>query len=154
MSLHNPNKNISGFTLVELITIMVILGVLAVVALPKFVDTGSFKARGFFDEFINAVRYAQKVAIGSHCEVQVLIAAGSYSLNQPVKANCGASPGSFPVAVNNPSGALSGSTPGGVSISGSTFTFDASGAPSIAQTITVGSRSFEIHPNTGYVEKL
>ncbi|MCP3675678.1 MAG: prepilin-type N-terminal cleavage/methylation domain-containing protein [Gammaproteobacteria bacterium] len=147
-------KTCSGFTLVELITTMIIVGVLATVGLPKFFDSQSFRERGFFDELIHSIRYAQKVAIGSHCEVQVLISTTTFALKQPSQANCGASPTSFPITVSAPYGSVAGTTPNGISISGNTFLFDASGSPSVAQTITVNSRSFKIHNNTGYVEKL
>lgn len=154
MFLPDSVNNSSGFTLVELITTLVIISVLAAVTYPKFFHSRSFSERGFFEQFINTVRYAQKVAIGSHCDVQVSISTSSYSLNQPIQAECGASPVSFPIAVRSPSGKLSGNVPDSVSISGSSFTFDASGAPSSTQTITVGSLSFKIHNTTGYVEKL
>lgn len=51
-----------GFTLVELVTIMVLLGILAVVALPKLNSATSFRAVEFRDQVIAALRYSQKTA--------------------------------------------------------------------------------------------
>ncbi|MCK5666150.1 MAG: type II secretion system protein [Thiotrichaceae bacterium] len=157
MSLNNYIKKSSAFTLVELVTTLMILGILFAVALPKFFDAQVYDALGFFDEFMNSVRYAQKAAIASHCDVKVIISSSSYSLYQEV--TCGS--GSFSTIVSGPSGDLSAAAPGGVSISGSTFYFDSAGAPVDAsggaygdQTITSGSYSFKVHNNTGTVEKL
>ena len=44
--------------------VIVIIGVLAVVALPRFFDRSVFDERGFFDEALSAVRYAPEVR---HC---------------------------------------------------------------------------------------
>lgn len=51
-----------GFTMVELITIMIILGILAVVAIPRMDSATSFRSVEFRDRVIAALRYAQKTA--------------------------------------------------------------------------------------------
>ena len=57
------NYAVHGFTLVELVTIIVILGILAVAAAPRFFDRNVFDNRGFYDEVISTLRHAQKMAI-------------------------------------------------------------------------------------------
>ena len=40
----------AGFTLIELITVLILVGILAVTALPRMFDRNTFESRGFFDE--------------------------------------------------------------------------------------------------------
>ena len=50
---------------------MVILAVLAVMALPRFANQTTFKTRGFYDEMMSLLHYAQKAAIAQHRTVCV-----------------------------------------------------------------------------------
>jgi MSHA pilin protein MshC len=61
----------SGFTLVELIGILIIIGVLAVVAVPRLFDRPAFDARAFSDQTQAMLRYAQKLAIARNNRVHV-----------------------------------------------------------------------------------
>jgi len=54
-------KRSAGFTMVELVMIIVILGILAVVAIPRM-DTSGYRAFEFHDKVVSALRYAQKTA--------------------------------------------------------------------------------------------
>ena len=65
-----------GFTLMELIMVMVILGVLAVFAAPRIFNSDDFYARGFHDETLGLLRYAQKTAVAQRRMVCVTFAAG------------------------------------------------------------------------------
>ena len=51
-----------GFTMVELITIIILLGILAAVAIPRMDGATSFRSVEFRDKAIAALRYAQKTA--------------------------------------------------------------------------------------------
>ena len=93
----------SGFTLVELIMTIVLLGILSVVAISSF-NRGDFEEQGFFDELIQVVRYAQKYAVTSNCEVQVALTANSYALSLPNQGDCRNSPASYPNPVPGPDG--------------------------------------------------
>ena len=66
-----------GFTLIELIMVIVMLGVLAVFAAPRILNTGDFYARGFHDETLGYLRYAQKTAIAQRRTVCVAFGSGA-----------------------------------------------------------------------------
>ena len=118
------------------------------------INTGSaFVERGFFDDTLSAIRYAQKLAVTSGCAVQVSIA-GGYTLNQRA-TSC--TTGGFSQAVINPAGdqpGYSNSAPSGISVSSSagSFTFDALGVASADVTIGIGaSRQIIVVAATGFV---
>ncbi|MEA3543875.1 MAG: prepilin-type N-terminal cleavage/methylation domain-containing protein [Thermodesulfobacteriota bacterium] len=71
-------KQQQGFTLVELVVIIVLLGIMAAVAMPKFFSMSTYQVRAAYDEVAGAVRYAQKLAVASGCEVRVQIDTTEY----------------------------------------------------------------------------
>ena len=82
------NSHIShGFTLVELVLTIVLLGIISFVALPKFFNQATFDERFFYDDLVAATRYASKLAIGSGCAVRLSISASGYALAQDSNCN-------------------------------------------------------------------
>lgn len=138
-----------GFTLVELIAVLMIVGIVAAVAIPRFFDRNLFDSRSFYDQVIATLRYAQKAAIAEHGFVCVGYAANGITLTYGATAACGSnltSPtGQTPYAITAPNGVTLGG--------GSAFSFDALGRPSAAQSITVSgyAAAITVEAETGYV---
>lgn len=145
----------SGFTMVELIMTMVIIGIIAAIAAPRFFDNDVFQSRGFADQVQASLRYAQKVAIAQHRFVCAAFASGSITLTINTTASCPggslASPtGDASYVINAPSGITFSSTP-------TDFYFDALGKPSFAssQSISIvgATNPITIEVETGYVHQ-
>ena len=152
----------AGFTLVELIVTMVLLGIIAAVAIPRFFDQQAFRERGFYDEAVSAARYAQKFAVASGCDVQFSVAGGVYVLNQRNRSappNCANPLDLFTVPVAHPAtraASFTGTTPTGIAFTMTTATvvFNALGQTTdgLSRTVTVGAKSFQIIGATGFVQ--
>lgn len=148
-----------GFTLIELVLTLVIIGVIAAVAIPRFFTTSAFDQRGFSDEVINAIRYAQQYAVSSHCGVRVQITPNSYTLYRAVTAaTCtSTNTGAYFVMLVNPARkpeSFTATAPKGISLSAHDFIFTSQGTISATQTITVGSAQIRVEAATGFIHLL
>lgn len=154
-----PPRRDAGFSLIELVMLLVIMGVLAVVASPLF-EYRAFEQRGFYDEVSWAARYARTLAVTSGCEVQLSVSSNTYVLNQRA-TDC--TTGAFTRGVIHPGsgGAMSAVAPAEVTLSmaNNPVVFKALGNTADLQdrTVTVGltagSRSFTIIGATGFVRE-
>ena len=156
-------RDASGFSLVELVTIMIVVGILAAFAIPRLVDRTGFVSRGFFDEAQAAVRYAQKIAIAQRRTIfvaitgtQIRVCYDAACASTVLDPSTGAALSIPQLPTGAPAGSFSGVTLSPVT----TFSFSGSGSPSFGAQLAVNvnstgvgdiNRTFFVEPITGYV---
>lgn len=150
-------KQERGFSLIELVAVVVLLAILGVVALGRIAGMEGYQSLGFFNETVNALRYGRKLAETTGCRVQARITASGWSLWQGDSCNSA----SYGLAVTDPASrgqAYARSAPTGVSIGpAATLVFtpqstvEGMGAD---QTFTIDGRSFILHRHSGLVDAL
>ncbi|MED5596054.1 pilus assembly FimT family protein [Janthinobacterium sp. P210006] len=69
-----------GFTLIELVAVLVLAGLLGTFAVNRFFQRDTFDARSFADQVTNIVRYGQKLAVAQNRAVFVRINNNSVAL--------------------------------------------------------------------------
>jgi|SRR3970282_1691783 MSHA pilin protein MshC len=147
-----------GFTLVELVVVIVIVGVLAAVAMPRFFDNRVFQARGYYEDLAAGLKFAQKLAVASGCAVRVAIDGAGYTARQQqVNAGrCDPLDASWSTPVVLADGELlAASTPTDVVVAPAvTIVFGPLGSTDLGadQTITVDTFALTVHAESGYVD--
>ncbi len=152
----------SGFTIIELVMVMVLAGILAVAIIPRFAKKSAFDERGFFDQSIDMVRYAQKVAIAQRRDVFVNVSTNTICLTYVADANCTSATAANQVI--SPADQLwfkrdatTAKQAGGAFVApvSFSFSFSALGRPSAATVISVTStaptQTITVEAETGYV---
>jgi prepilin-type N-terminal cleavage/methylation domain-containing protein len=144
-----------GFTLIELVVVLLLISILAAFMLPKL-DLDAFRESGFVQQAMATIRYGQKQAIGSGCQVNVSITATGCTLQWsglPAGLGClGAG-----TNLTNPATGLNNfcnnSTPESSADLPTTIRFDNIGRPTATLgdlSLNLGSRTITIEPETGF----
>ena len=149
--------NTKGFSLIELVAVIVLVSILAVAATGRIGSFSGFESRGFFDDTVAAMRYAQKLAISTGCNVQFTITAASYALAQ--RDDCDT--GDYTRNVLNPvdrTNHYTATAPTGITISPiGTYTFSPQSpvAGTVSDiTFTIAGFQFILYQQTGLVNVL
>ncbi len=154
-----------GFTLVELVVTLVILGILASVGAARFFSTSAFDQQSATQEALAALRYARSVAVSSQCPVQARFQGSSprialfYRSDTATPAACGsATPAQYLAPVLKPgtgsayqSGA--GDPVSKVAVANINVVFSAAGTATLSggSTVQIGSRTIQVDTMTGLV---
>jgi MSHA pilin protein MshC len=144
-----------GYTLIELVTVISLVAILAAIAGPRFFNNQTFRERGYADELAGAIRYSQKVAIASGCSVLFSATASGYQASQQAASgnHCDTTASSWPVPVVSADGQpVQGTVPGGIATTAFTLTFGSDGllASGGGVSIAVGSRQLVVSAVSGY----
>ncbi len=126
-----------GFTLIELIIVIVIIGILAILVIPRIISTTTISARESAEMVAADIRKTQELAMADTASHSITFTSGSgsYTIDQGT-ANA--------QAISLPSGVTINTTV--------TITFDTKGVPNAAATINVGgATTVTVIQNTGRV---
>ncbi|TXG87630.1 MAG: prepilin-type N-terminal cleavage/methylation domain-containing protein [Rhodocyclaceae bacterium] len=148
----------AGFTLTELIVTIVVAGILAAVIVPRFDGRHGFEERGFRDETVSALRYAQKAAIALRRPVCAAFAANQLSFTvgaayDPAPANCAGGgallgPNGVAYVLNAPAGTSYTAFPAAI-------VFNSLGGVAATGNVSVsglpGTLAITVEQETGYV---
>jgi MSHA pilin protein MshC len=146
-----------GFTLVELVVVMLVMAIVATVGMGRFAARESFAVQGVADQLVSALRLAQSTAVAQRATVYVALGSSPASLTVCADVGCTqplSPPGASSTWLENAQGLeLSAVT---------TFQFTASGAPSLGTAFetqvrtadgSVVSRAIRVEPVSGHVHQ-
>jgi len=147
-----------GFTLLELLVVLLIGGILSFYAMGQIANVGEVNAQGFADQLASELRFAQKAAVAQRRSVYVNVTAASNHLYACLDA---AVPCLHPLA--QPSGGVLDVTgPASVVLTSTVtqFSFNSFGSPStnaairLVATASSGQRyTVTVQADTGYVQR-
>lgn len=156
-----------GFTLIELVMVLVLVGVLAVFAAPRLLATSDINARGFHDETLAYLRYAHKSAIAQRRTVCVAFTGSSLVLTVAAatpattcSVNLVGPKGESPATITAKGGVVYSGTPVSFNFNGLGQPIDNAGTGAVlvatdlpAIQVTGASNSITVEAGTGYAHE-
>lgn len=143
--LKGTRKAQDGFTIIEIIFVMIVIGILSVIAVSRVISTQSYSAITETDILKTHLRYAQLRALSDDKTWGMSFNGNSYTLLRD---------GSIaPYNLPNEDSSTH-HLPSGITVSGSTITFDEWGSPGISDisiAISPGGGRVTITKNTGFI---
>lgn len=153
MSKIRLNIQAKGFTLIELIVTIIILGILAAYALPN-INLANFRSQGFVQQATATIRFGQKLAITTGCNVEVEIDEIDNEICELKWNGCAGNANINNPATGRENFCFDSTSVGAVPVVN--FSFSNIGAPiGGLQIINFGGgRTVRVEANTGFVNEL
>ena len=150
----------SGFTIIELISVVVILGIITAAAIPLMSSKSTYDERFFYDDLLQAFRFSQTLAVASGCSVQVTMSGTAFTLVQDSACNTASPtfdktvyyPGSNDTYQNNdlPVSASYSASVNPLIFNSTGQALNSSAAVISQASITVGTRTILVDGETGF----
>lgn len=130
---------IKGFTLIELITVMMLIGIIAVTISMNIPSSSTYSLSSITEQLRRDIRYTQTLAMSLNTNYSLILSTSSYTISPAP-----------------PEGAYTVAMPSGITLSAVTITFNSMGAPGSAASVTitaagVGSDTLTVSAETGFV---
>lgn len=152
----SDRRTCGGFTMVELVLVIVIAGIIAAVAVPRMIDRSAFQTRGSASDIRTALRYAQRLAMAKNREVCVTTTATDLTLMFNPSLVSGAACSQSVIRPDGSSPSYIVTPPAGITLTpGISFRFDAQGRPNPNAVVNMtvgGTVPVTVAHETGYVQ--
>ncbi len=137
-----------GFTLVELIIVIVLLSVISIYAAPRLFKSADFTATGFHDETLSFLRFARQTAVAQRRTVCVAFTPNSLTLSIASTSNIAICDTSLRGPKGETPATLTAIASSSFSSQPTDFNFDALGRPLSKSGGTATTQSIQIHGAT------
>ena len=134
-----------GFSLTELVLVLVIAGILAAIAIPQF-NQPEVNASWYYEQVRAGLRYAQRQAVAQRRSVYVFVTAARMELCYSATSPCPLADAVSDLGTGNP---YQLDAPSGVALTPLAFSFNSLGQPSAGAPFAVGTATVEA--DSGYV---
>lgn len=138
-----PGFSNNGFTLIELIVVILLIGILSISIAPRFFGVSSYEDRKASNELLSALRHTQQLAMNRGGNVQLILTAANLTVQLTDGTPLRSPDGHIPYVKTFPTNVAVSPVP-------STISYDTLGRPNAGFTFTVGSQTVIVEQETGY----